>query len=270
MTKPVLALALPALLTTFVACATTSRIADSVGDVAADALLPVKQENELGKEMSAELEKEVTLHPDDAVQTYIGRLGKKAAKAAAKDVPDGIRFRFRVIQDDDMVNAFAMPGGYIYVYTGLLKKADNEAEVMGVLGHEVGHVTQRHVAKRLIALYGLDAVTKMALGEDPGLLGELISAVVAGGTLLKYSRDQERESDIVGLGYVKGAGYDPNGFITFFEKLKSDDESSLMAVFQSHPMPGERITYAKTLIKGMKKKPSELGEDEFAAFKGTL
>jgi predicted Zn-dependent protease len=262
--------ALPLLLLLLAACATASRVADTVSDVAADALVTVEQENELGKQMSAEVEKELTVHADDDVQAYLGNLGKKVAAAAKADTPDGIRYRFRVIDDDETVNAFALPGGYIYVYTGLMKRADNEAEIVGVLGHEVGHVTQRHIAKRLIAMYGIEAVTKMALGEEPGLVGELIAAVVGGGAMLTYGRDQERESDTVGLGYARKAGWDPMGFVTFFEKLAADEGSPLLVILQSHPMPSERMTVAKTMVNGMKDRPTKTGEEELAAIKDKL
>lgn len=253
------------------ACATASRVSDRVSEVAANALISVDQENDLGKTMSAEVEKEMTVHPDPEVQAYLQNLGKKVAAAASNDTPRGIRYRFRVIDDDDTVNAFALPGGHIYVFTGLMKKADNEAEIVGVLGHEVGHVTQRHIAKRLVTMYGIEAVSQMALGKKPGIIGQLVKAVVQNGAMLKYGKDQEREADTVGIGYAERAGWDPMGFVTFFQKLAQDEgDPGVFAILQSHPMPSERMRAAKTMVEGMKNPASKTGEDALAAIKPKL
>jgi predicted Zn-dependent protease len=252
------------------ACTAARQAADAASDVATDALLPVAQENELGDQFKAELDKELKLHEDDELNRYVVDLGQKVAAAAKGRTPEGIRFRFYLVDDDETVNAFAIPGGHIYVYSGLMKKAENEAELIGVLGHEVAHVTERHVARRLIAAYGLDAVTKLALGEDPGLLGELVSTLVSTGVLLKYGRDQERESDRYGIPYTVGAGYDPQGFVTFFEKLKADEGADWLVLVQSHPLPSERVETAQALINTIQDKPSELGEERFAEMKAKL
>ena len=144
------------------ACATATPIADTV--------FPINQENELGKQMSVEIEKELKILDNPAITKWIKDLGNRVAASARKDIPKGIQFTFKVVDDDATVNAFALPGGYIYMYTGLLKKASNEAEIVAVLGHEVAHVTQRHIAKRLVAAYGIQSIASVALGKNPGLL----------------------------------------------------------------------------------------------------
>jgi predicted Zn-dependent protease len=243
-------------------CATVSR-------GAADVLLPVPDENKLGVEMRRELEKELTISQNADAVAYVDKLGGAVARRAARHLPQGIKVSFKVIEDDDTVNAFATPGGVIYVYTGLLKTADNAAEVSAVLGHEVAHVTNRHVAQRLVAANGLAAVTQMALGQDPGLLGQVVGAVVNGGALLKYSRDQEREADQFGITYTNSAGYDPMGFVTFFAKLKSG-APEWVAVFNSHPAPEERMRTIEARVKAMKTRKTELGAEEHAALKAKL
>lgn len=268
-TRPWLFVAPLTLVSLLASCAMLQQVADGAGDVATDALLPVAEENKLGKQLSKEVEKELKLHPSDEVQKYVKALGAKVAKGA-RDVPEGIRFTFKVVDDDKSVNAFAMPGGYIYVYSGLLKRASDEAEVTAVLGHEVAHVTQRHVARRLIAMYGIDAVTKLALGEEPGLLGQIASNIVGTGVMLKYGRDQERDADAAGLPYTARAGWDPNGMVSFFEKLKKDEGSPYLVILQSHPLPSERIANVKALIKAMKKVPRERGEVPYASFRQKL
>ncbi len=212
----------------------------------ADAVLPPSQENELGKQMSVDVEKELKVLDNPAITAWIKGMGNKIAKAASKDIPKGIQFTFKVIDDDATVNAFAMPGGYIYIYTGLLKKAENEAEIAAVMGHEIAHVTRRHIAKRLTAAYGLSAVSAMALGQNPGMVAELVTGVVANGYLLKHSRDAERDSDKYGMGYMVNAGYNPKGYATFFTKLASS--ASPPAIVSSHPNPRERVSNAQKRI----------------------
>lgn len=227
---------------------------------AADVLIPVEEENRLGQQMRAEIDAELTIHANKELQAYVKGLGTKAARAAGKQTPQGITYDFVVVDDDKTVNAFAIPGGTIYIYTGLLKRAANEAEVMGVLGHEVAHVTNRHVAQRLVAIYGISAVASMALGESPSTLAQIVANVAANGFLLKYSRDAEREADRYGVAYSARAGYDPSGFITFFQKM----ESGGPAFLASHPAPEERIENTRALIKKLNNPPTYNGAEVYA------
>ena len=126
-------------------CKTAQNVIAEGAEAAAPIILPPSEEAKLGKEMSAEIEKELKIHPNPEVQGYIQRLGAQVAGPAQSRLEEGITLTFKVVDDPDTVNAFAIPGGYIYVYSGLLLKADNEAEVIGVLGHEAG---ARHRAPR--------------------------------------------------------------------------------------------------------------------------
>lgn len=250
------------------ACTTAGAVADQAGRKVIDSLFPVSEEVKLGNKLSAELEKEVKLLDNQEVVAYVAGLGGKVLRAA-KDKPAGIRFRFKVIKDDNTVNAFAMPGGHVYVYTGLLKAASNEAELLSVLCHEVAHVTQRHIAENLIAANGLETVLQLAIGKDPGLLQQIVGGVVGNGFMLKYSRDHEREADKVGIGYEIAAGYDPHGFITFFEKLKNG-LPGILAILSSHPFAEERIENAKQTIQAAGRVPSEKGQAAYAAMQSKL
>jgi len=236
-------------------------------------LVPVSEENKLGAEFKKEVEKEHKLHPDADVQKYIKDLGVKIVRAAKKkgEIPEGIKFTFNVIDNKETINAFAIPGGHIYFYSGLLDKADNEAEVVAVLGHEVAHVTRRHIAKSLVASYGLNAVLAMALGEEPGLLSSLAGQIAGTGAMLKHSRDNESDADYAGIPYTIGAGYDPHGLLSFFEKIKGEGDHSLLTFVSSHPLPAERIANAKSLINSYNKKmPSKLNPEGLAAIKPKL
>lgn len=210
----------------------------------ANLVLPVGEERQLGQQMAAELEKELTFVRDPAVVSYVRELGERIVAAAAEDIPDGIEFTFNVVDDDSTVNAFAIPGGDVYVFTGLLELAEDEAELMGVLGHEVAHVTRRHIAQQLSARYGLQfLVSAIGLaGGVTGLVGQLAGSVASQGFLLKYSRDHEREADYYGIVYETRAGRDPHGMARFFAKLDALDARGDTPTFLlTHPDPDERI-----------------------------
>lgn len=231
---------------TALALSTSCASGKGAGRLVADAVLPPSQENELGKQMSVEVEQELKVLDNPAITAWVKRIGTNIAKAARNDIPKGIQLTFKVIDDDATVNAFAMPGGYIYIYTGLLKTAENEAEIAAVMGHEIAHVTRRHIAKRLTAQYGLSAIASVALGENPGLLGELVGGVVANGYLLKHSRDAERDSDQYGMKYIVAANYSPLGYASFFTKLAA--APSPPAIISSHPNPKERVQNAQKRV----------------------
>ncbi|MFB6263264.1 MAG: M48 family metalloprotease, partial [Bradymonadaceae bacterium] len=120
-------------------------------DAAANVALPPRKEEQLGDEVSEDYEakENVDLYEGEEVNAYIDRLGQRAVEAAGSRSPEPIDYDFKVIDAPETVNAFAMPGGYIYVYTGLIEQAETEAEVMSVMCHEVAHVTERHIAKSL-------------------------------------------------------------------------------------------------------------------------
>ncbi len=254
------ALAITPMLTS---CKTAGKVVNKATETTANLVLPPADEMALGKQLSAELEKEIALHPDPEVQAYIQELGNKVVAAAGSNVPKGITFTFKVIDDPETVNAFAMPGGYIYFYSGLLLKAENTAEVMGVMGHEVAHVTERHVAERLVKAYGLQALLNMALGKNPGQITQIVAGIAAQGYLLKYGREQETESDKVGLSYVMRDGtYNPIGMATFFQKLAAQGGSP-PTIVSSHPNPGDRSKRIQEIIKAQGNTSDNLGTERF-------
>ncbi len=228
--------------------------------VAADALVPVEQENQLGEEFEEELRQELDFSDDDVLVDYVRGLGEDIV-AGVDERPDGIEIEFNLVDDPDMVNAFAIPGGGIYVYTGLLREMENEAELTAVLGHEVAHVTRRHIAQRLVAAFGAEAVTQMALGEEPGIVARLVSAVAQQGFMMTYSRSMERDADRWGVRYQVDAGYNPQGFITFFEKLQA--QPSPPVFLSTHPPPEERIENIQGHIDDIGRVPSRLEEERF-------
>lgn len=235
--------------------------------LAADAVLPADDEIKLGRQMKPELEKELTLHPSAEVQSYIKDLGTRLARGTDSPVP----LRFHVVKDDKTINAFAIPGGDIYVYTGLMKAAHDEAELACVLGHEISHVTRRHVAQQLTSQMGLQAVQDLVLGKDAGAISALASQLASTGVLLKFSRDHERDADEHGLPMCNRRGYDPNGLVRMFETFKSQGEApAALAFLQSHPLPSERIENAKALIKTLKPLGNDKNVDSYNDLKAKL
>ena len=199
--------------------------------------------------MHEELTKKNTrFSTDPAVLGYVQGLARKLEGAASKD--RAVSWQWFVIDDDATINAFATPGGRVYVYTGLLLAADSEAEVVGVLGHEMGHVVGRHSARQLVASKGLETVAAMALGENAPEVATLASQLVGSGATLAYGRDMELEADRYGARYAAGSGYDPRGLTTFFEKLraKHGDTGPVATFFSTHPSNVDRINQLNGLI----------------------
>ncbi len=144
-------------------------------------------------------------------------------------------WRIRLIKDDSTLNAFCTPGGFIYVYTGIIKYLDNETQLAGVMGHEIAHADRRHSANQMIKQYGVAGLLGILTGGNPGQLTTLATNLL----LLKYSRDHEREADDYSVRFLYPTVYDPRGAKYFFEKIGS---SGVPEFISTHPDPGNRVT----------------------------
>jgi beta-barrel assembly-enhancing protease len=152
-------------------------------------------------------------------------------------------YKVDIIADDKTVNAFCTPGGYIYVYTGLIKFLDNEAALAGVLGHEIAHAERRHATKRITAAYGVQSVLALVLGENPGMVEQIAANLFTNLGFLKNSRDDEMESDNYSMKYLKSTEYYPGGITYFFAKIKTKSQSSpsdFEKLFLTHPPSDDR------------------------------
>ncbi|MDA1190956.1 MAG: M48 family metallopeptidase [Candidatus Poribacteria bacterium] len=233
------ALTLPILVSTLSGCAML-RTAD---------IFTTEDEVALGLEFDQEISKEVEYLNDPVVQAYITDVTQKLAKVCQR--PD-IAYQAKVVLDEE-INAFAVPGGYLYVNIGLIRAATSESELIGVMGHEIGHVVASHGTKHLTQQYGLAVVVSLITGKDPGLLKEIVGGILAVGgqvALLKNSREDELEADALGVQNLYDAGYDPEGLATFFETLlgESGDPDKFSQVLSTHPATSERIAQARGLI----------------------
>lgn len=249
---------------------TAAQIRDTQKTVAAT-LISEDQEKQLGLQVHEELKKENTKFNDDpTVRAWVEQAALPLIQQANKERK--LKWKFYVIDDPETINAFAVPGGNVYVYTGLLLAADNEAEVVGVLGHEIGHVVARHGARQLVATYGLQAVTDLAIGKNPGQLAQITAALAGQGAQLAYGRDMELEADQYGTRYTSGAGFDPHALATFFEKLKAKygDTGPVATLFSTHPANSDRIARVNALIAQEHLTGSNLGVDAIKQVQAAL
>lgn len=222
---------------------------------AAELLISADQENKLGAQLKAQLEMgtaeenpiQYLTAPAD-VRTYVLGLAEKVVALGRMERPE-FDWKVEVINDPTQVNAFATPGGYLYVFTGLILAAENEAEVIGVMGHEVGHVLARHFARRLVQTYGLQALISIGLGEDQKGLATLAATLLAQGYLLSHSREAETESDEYGARLMSQAGYDPNALGTFFSKLAMMQGSvGVLKYLMGHPPAADREAHIRDYV----------------------
>lgn len=230
-------------------------------DQFATSLLAVSpaQEVELGRQVRAEIEKDLEFVTDPEVVGYVRGLGAKVAAAS----PEAAAFptEFHVVKDPS-INAFAVPGGAIYVHTGLIDAAEDEAELAGVLAHEYGHVVYRHGAKHLSRAMGAELLQSLALGTDSGEAARLLAGVVSQGALTHYSRQDELEADSIAVPTLYQASLDPNAMVTFFQRLeqaKGGSGGGLTRYFSTHPATSDRISSVQadiaTLPPGRAERP---------------
>ncbi|WP_018138030.1 MULTISPECIES: M48 family metallopeptidase [unclassified Thioalkalivibrio] len=215
----------------------------------------VQEERQLGEELAADLNAELPIVEEPAINDYINSLGRSIAAVA--DDREEIDYTFYVVNGPD-VNAFAVPGGHIYVYRGLIERADDMSELAGVLAHEVGHVVKRHGIdqwrRAQQAEMGLAVVYGVILGRDPGAAEQVAVQVGAAGVFAGYSREAEREADDVAIGYLVDAGIHPIGLVSFFETLLDErdrDPGRVEQFFATHPTTRERVENTQARIDAL-------------------
>jgi predicted Zn-dependent protease len=231
----------------------------------------IEKEVAIGRQLSAEVDRSSKIINDPIVTEYINRVAQNIVLHSDSKVP----FTIKVV-DSQEVNAFALPGGFLYVNRGLLEAADNEAEVAGVIAHEISHVAARHGMEQAskgelfnylsIPLIFFGGIGGYAIRQGLGLAVPL--------TFLKFSRGAEKEADRLGAQYMWAAGYDPNALITFFEKLQAKNKKkpgTLSKLFSTHPMTGDRITEVRELVARFPERGEyQLSSSEFGQVKSRI
>ena len=204
----------------------------------------IAQDRELGMQVEAQIAAATTEYaiiPESqnaAAYAYLRNIRDKILNSGNVKNKDNFEWKLYLIKDDNTLNAFCTPGGYIYVYTGLIKFLDTEDDLAGVMGHEIAHADKRHSSKSMTTQYGVDAVLKIVLGTgDPDLLTQIASQL---GTL-KYSRCHESEADAASVDYLSGTSYRCNSAATFFQKLEAQGGGSTPTFLSTHPAPANRI-----------------------------
>ena len=207
-----------------------------------------EKEVKLGRELAAEVDRQAKFVDDPIITEYVNRVGQNIVLHSDAKIP----FTIKVI-DSDEVNAFALPGGFFYVNKGLILVADNEAEVAGVMAHEIAHVAARHAVEnqtKASLLEYLAMGTSIFLGGIPGMIYQNTAGLGLLGIFMKFSRSAEEEADKLGVQYMYAAGYDPSAMATMFEKLESKNKKKpglISKAFASHPAPPDRRASALAL-----------------------
>jgi beta-barrel assembly-enhancing protease len=231
---------------------------DSIGDRNVSGKVnwySLEKEIALGKQLAQQVERQSKVINDPVISEYVNRLGQNLVRNSDAKVP----FTIKVLEDPT-VNAFALPGGFFFVQSGLILKADTEAELAGVMAHEIAHVAARHGTRQAtrgeiaqlatLPLIFMGGAAAYGIYEASGLLVPM--------SFLKFSRTFESEADYLGVQYMYKAGYDPTAFVDFFEKIQTLEKrkpGTMSKLFSTHPPTDDRIQKSQNEIKDLKAKP---------------
>ncbi len=210
-------------------------------------LFTIENDKDLGRQVAAEIDGNRKEYPvlDSAKNPvpykYIYDIRNKILNSGQVKHKDDFAWRIRIIHDDKTKNAFCTPGGYIYVYTGLIKYLDSEEQLAGVLAHEIGHADLRHSTRQMTQLYGVDVLLSIIAG-DKALIKDVSASIIG----LKFSRTHETEADKASVTYLCATDYDAAGGAKFFEKIEAEGGGSIPEWLSTHPSPENRIEYFYT------------------------
>lgn len=229
-------------------------------------IFTIEDDVAMGKELAEEIRNDNKTFPilqgNDEVKQYVSGIGLDIiSKSDYVKYEKIFPYKFEVIDDDSTVNAFCIPGGFIYVYTGLIKYLDNESALAGVIGHEIAHAERRHMSQRLTSYYGVSFILSLVLGSNPNQLAEIFANLAVGIGFLANSRSDETDADNYSIQYLRSTEYFPGGIMYFFknirdeQKLRGETPGDLEELLSTHPLPADRITNAETKLRSIKPKP---------------
>jgi predicted Zn-dependent protease len=227
-------------------------------------LFSEEQDIELGQSYAPEVEKEMGGRIQNlTLQNYIDSVGQKVAAVSHKPYFD---YHFTALEDET-VNAFALPGGYIFITRGMLEKLESEAQLAAVLAHETTHVVARHSSAQISREIGMEVALTVAAGKTSG--GAMQVAGIARQIIgLSYSRSQEKEADMGGLDYMVKAGYDPQAMVQTMQMLEAESQSGQVEFFSTHPSPENRVQYIAEAIRrrGYMSVGMKIGKEDYQEF----
>ena len=238
-------------------------------------LFTLEQDRELGAQVDAEIRSKPREYPilpeagNAEVYGYVRGITQRILNSGNVEHRDAFPWKVTLIDDDNTLNAFATPGGYIYVYTGLIKYLDTEDQLAGVMGHEIAHADQRHSTKAITKQYGLSALVTIVTGGEGA--GAMLGQVAAGLTSLKFGRDAETEADTYSVIYLCPTAYEADGAAGFFRKLEAGGSGGRPPEFLStHPNPGNRVSNIERQAAGRSCTASGTNRSEYQRIKSLL
>lgn len=230
----------------------------------------------LGRQLDSQIVSnsiEYPIYNNTTATSYVQNIINQILQSSVIKYKNTFNYQVKIIKDDSIVNAFAIPGGYIYVYTGLLKYVDNEATLAAVLAHEIAHCERRHATKRMTKAYGLEFLLSVILGDNASQLEQIAGNLFSNLYLLKNSRDDEYEADEYGFKYLQTSIWYPGGLIFFFNKIGTNSDASFLEVLLStHPLSQDRIDKVNEMLaqSGASASESNIFTTRYVQFKQTL
>lgn len=245
-------------------------------------LFDISTDAQLGKQMDEQIRqnpKEYPILNNPAVKQYVQGMINELIRSEYVQYRGTFPYQAEIIADDKTINAFCTPGGYIYVYTGLMKAVDNEATLVGVLGHEIAHAERRHGTSRMTKAYGLQMLLSIALGQNPSQLATIGANLFSGLALLKNSRLDEEDADNYSFKYLQTSRWYAGSIKFFFEKVggqrgqNNGIGTTVERLLSTHPLPQDRIDATNKRIEEAKLPPpteANLRTVSYQQFKRTL
>ncbi len=230
----------------------------------------VEEDVRLGKRISEQLEAtggapllSATAYPD--AYRHLRQIAGAILKSKKIQHRDDFPWELQIIEDDSVLNAFCTPGGYIYVYTGLIKFLDSEDQLAGVLGHEIAHADLRHSTAQLTKNYGLRIIINLVIGNS-SFLGNAVGNLLS----LNFSRNDETEADMQSVEYLMDTNYDPLGVARFFQKMEGSQSIGMMQFLNTHPNPENRVEKIVERWKLLGSKKGKEFKEEYKVLKASL
>jgi predicted Zn-dependent protease len=234
--------------------------------------ISLDKEIAMGRQLSAEIERQVKLIDEPTINEYVNRVGQNLVRNSDAKVP----FTIKVVESDE-INAFALPGGFFYVNSGLILAADDESELAGVMAHEIAHVAARHGTEQAskAELINFASIPLIFMGGVGGFALRQAAGFLIPMQFLQFSRKDESEADYLGLQYLYKTGYDPGAAVSFFEKLQARESAkpgTVSKMFSTHPPTGDRIETSKKNIEAVlpDREQYVVTTSEFNTVKGQL